>query len=174
MKKYSMVILLGLLLIYSCSTKYVVATETPKGTISVKDSVYYVGFLEKLKSYQDSLKGASKSWTYKGKFISKEGVEIDPRTLPDFVPVEKQPEPIQSPRAAYPIQAVNEKIEGTVWVKMWVDEQGIPRLATVLESSNKIFNQPALIAGMNWIFRPAQMEGKPVAVYVSIPFKFRL
>lgn len=95
---------------------------------------------------------------------------------PDFVPVEKQPQPIPGSAIApvYPELARLSGVEGTVWVKIWVDEKGNSRKAVIMRSDAEIFNQVSIDAAMKWKFSPAILKGKPVAVWVSIPFKFRL
>lgn len=95
---------------------------------------------------------------------------------PDFVPVEKQPNPIpgNNPAPVYPEIARRAGVEGTVWVKIWVDKEGNPKKAQILKSDAELFNQPAIDAAMKWKFTPAIMNNGPVAVWVSIPFKFRL
>jgi outer membrane biosynthesis protein TonB len=37
-----------------------------------------------------------------------------------------------------------------------------------------LFNEVAVAAAMQWVFTPAVMNNGPVAVWVSIPFKFKL
>jgi TonB family protein len=64
--------------------------------------------------------------------------------------------------------------KGTVWVKLWVDEKGNVREATVLKSDAEILNQPSIDAAMKWKFEPAILKGQPVDVWVTIPFKFKL
>ncbi|MBW7887515.1 MAG: energy transducer TonB [Bacteroidetes bacterium] len=95
---------------------------------------------------------------------------------PDFVPVEKQPQPIpgNNPAPAYPEIARRAGVEGTVWVKIWVDKDGHPKKAIVQKSDAELFNQPAIDAAMKWKFTPAIMNNGPVAVWVSIPFRFKL
>jgi protein TonB len=95
---------------------------------------------------------------------------------PDFVPVEKQPQPLpgNNPAPVYPEIARRAGVEGTVWVKIWVDKEGNPKKAQVLKSDAELFNQPAIDAAMRWKFTPAIMNNGPVSVWVSIPFKFRL
>jgi hypothetical protein len=46
--------------------------------------------------------------------------------------------------------------------------------AEVTRSDAEIFNQPALDAGKQWLFKPAMSKGKPIAVWVSVPFRFKL
>lgn len=93
---------------------------------------------------------------------------------PDFVPVEKQPVPILNPAPEYPAVARSSKIEGTAWVKLWIDESGKTRKAVVIKSDNDIFNKPSVDAALQWTFTPAMLNKKPVDVWVSIPFKFKL
>jgi len=74
----------------------------------------------------------------------------------------------------YPELAQRAGVEGTVWVKIWVDKEGKPRKALVLKSTAELFNQAAVDAAMKWVFTPALMRNGPVSVWVSIPFKFML
>jgi len=93
----------------------------------------------------------------------------------DFVPVEKQPTPIKESMAApiYPEIARRAGIEGTVWLKLWVDTEGNVRKTAVLKSDDEIFNKPSIDAAIKWKFEPAMIKGKPTSVWVSIPFKFK-
>lgn len=95
---------------------------------------------------------------------------------PDFVPVEKMPNPIpgNNPPPVYPEIARRAGVEGTVWVKIWVDKDGNPKKAVIQKSDAELFNQPAIDAAMKWKFTPAIMNNGPVSVWVSIPFKFKL
>jgi periplasmic protein TonB len=93
---------------------------------------------------------------------------------PDFVPVEKTPEPIKKPAPVYPEIARRAGVEGTVWVKIWVDKEGKAKKAQVIKTDAELFNQSAIDAAMQWTFTPAVMNNGPVAVWVSIPFKFKL
>lgn len=93
---------------------------------------------------------------------------------PDFVPVEKQPVPVKQVTPIYPELAQRAQMEGTVWVKIWVDKEGKPKKAVVIKSDAEIFNQAAIDAAMQWVFTPAIMNNGPVAVWVAIPFKFKL
>lgn len=110
-----------------------------------------------------------------------EGVQIeqdiqieDDAPPPDFVPVEKQPVPVKQVTPVYPELAQRANMEGTVWVKIWVDKEGKARKAVVLKSDAEIFNEAAINAAMQWVFTPAIMNNGPVAVWVAIPFKFKL
>ncbi|HLP16713.1 MAG TPA: energy transducer TonB [Bacteroidota bacterium] len=94
----------------------------------------------------------------------------------DYLPVDKQPVPLKghTPWPAYPDSARRAGIEGMTYVKIWIDEQGNPHQAEVIKTENAIFNQPSIDAAMQWKFKPAILKDKPVAVWITIPFKFKL
>lgn len=92
----------------------------------------------------------------------------------DFVEVEKEPTVISKKDPVYPELALRAGIEGKVWVKVWVDTEGKARSVIVLKSDNDVFNQSAVEAAKQFVFTPAYLRGRPVSVWVSIPFKFRL
>jgi TonB family protein len=91
---------------------------------------------------------------------------------PDFVQYEKAPELLKKVEPEYPAIALKAGLEGTVWVKVWVDELGNVVEASVLKSDEKIFDEAAKIAASRWKFSPAISKGQPVAVWVTIPFRF--
>ena len=101
-----------------------------------------------------------------------EGTENEP---PDpFVPYEKAPEAVKQVQPKYPELATRAGLEGTVWVKIWIDKAGKPKKAVVIKSEAEIFNPSATEAAMQWVFTPALMKNGPVPVWVSIPFRFKL
>ncbi len=93
---------------------------------------------------------------------------------PDFVAVDVQPKIVQLPNPEYPKAAIEKKIEGRVIVKLWVDEKGRTKKAVIVESDNEIFNKPSIDAAEKARFTPAMAKGKPVDVWVLIPFTFKL
>ena len=101
-------------------------------------------------------------------------IEEDEAPPADYVPYEKAPEAVKQIQPKYPDLATRAGLEGTVWVKIWVDKEGKPKKAVVQKSDAEIFNQPATEAAMQWIFTPAMMKNGPVSVWVSIPFRFKL
>ena len=100
---------------------------------------------------------------------------VDPDPNPrDFLPVEDVPKIILHPSPEYPPLALRAGLEGNVYVKALVDKDGSVKRAFLLKADNEIFAQAALDAALKWTFTPALMNGKPVKVWVSIPFRFRL
>jgi protein TonB len=104
-----------------------------------------------------------------------EGPKAKERLQPaDEVSVEKGPEPIKNVQPTYPDAAKKSKTEGMVWVKVWVDEKGNVAEATVEKSDAKVLDSAAVAAVKQWKFKPAISKGKPVSLWVTIPFKFKL
>lgn len=93
---------------------------------------------------------------------------------PDYVQYDQPPEPIRPFQPDYPSEALSRKQEGEVWVKLWVGETGTVVEANVIKSDAEVFNKSAIEAGMRWTFKPAIANGKPVAVWVTLPFRFKL
>ena len=48
------------------------------------------------------------------------------------------------------------------------------RKAVVMKSDNALFNVTSVLLAYKYKFTPARMNGKPVAVWVTIPFRYRL
>ena len=102
-------------------------------------------------------------------FFDNDNPDIDA-----FMPVEKQPQPIKQPQPKYPELAQRAGLEGTVWVKILVDKDGMPKRAVVQKSDAEVFEAPAIEAAMNSLFTPAVMNNGPVTCWVSIPYRFKL
>jgi TonB family protein len=92
---------------------------------------------------------------------------------PDFVDYDTPPRAVRAVIPVYPDSARQAGLDGDVWVKLWIDKQGKVRKAVVQHSTTGIFNQPCLDAAVQWLFRPAMKNGRPVDVWFSIPFEFR-
>jgi len=92
----------------------------------------------------------------------------------DFVPVDTEPVVLEKKEPTYPALALKAGIEGKVWVRVWIDENGSAHEVQVQKSDNDIFNQAAMDAAREFRFKPALLNGKPVAVWVAIPFKFKI
>ncbi len=93
---------------------------------------------------------------------------------PDFVAFEKAPEVVKPVTPKYPELARRAGMEGTVFVRVWVDKEGKVRKVEIQKSDAEIFNQPAIEAAEQMVFTPAVQGGSPVSVWVAMPFKFKL
>ncbi len=93
---------------------------------------------------------------------------------PDYVPYDQAPEVLNQEQPKYPALALKAGLEGTVWTKLWVDETGRVYQVYVTKSDAQIFDEAALDAARQWRFKPAMTKGKPVATWVSVPFRFKI
>jgi len=96
-----------------------------------------------------------------------------------FVAVENMPEPIGGIAAiqskiVYPEIAKRAGVEGTVYIKAYVNKKGIVTKAVVLKGIGAGCDKEALKAVEETKFKPGSQRGKPVNVMVSIPVVFKL
>jgi TonB family protein len=92
----------------------------------------------------------------------------------DYVEYDKPPEVINQVQPVYPVAALKDSVQGTVWLKVWIDDLGKVVEVKMQKSDGKMFDQAAIAAAKQWTFKPAIKKGKPIAVWVSIPFRFKL
>jgi protein TonB len=115
-----------------------------------------------------------------------EDTSFDPNNLPDAPPpppgsgqefyvFDKAPKPKKIVQPEYPTLAREAEIEGTIIVKITVDERGRVLTAIVIKSTAQgIFDEPALKAVRQWIFDPAEQSGNPVKATITVPLEFSL
>ncbi len=107
--------------------------------------------------------------------VIEEDIQIeDEGPPPDFVAFDKPPVPIKQAKPVYPDIARKAGLQGTVIVKLWIDKEGKVKRAEILKSDSDVFNQPAIDAAMQFVFTPALQRDRPVPVWLSMPFRFRL
>jgi TonB family protein len=100
---------------------------------------------------------------------------VDPEPLPGkYMCIERPPEVIMTSVPEYPDLAKRIGLDGSVTINVLVDKEGKVKKVLLMKSTDDVFIQPALDAAKKWVFTPAIMNGKPVPVWVAIPFRFRL
>ena len=107
-------------------------------------------------------------------------IDVDPgEYLPpegEFVAVQEEPKIIKKIEPVYPELARQAGVEGKVVLAILVDKEGKVREVKVAKSSgaNVGFEDEAVNAAKQWIFKPAIQNNKPVAVWTYQPVIFRL
>lgn len=91
-----------------------------------------------------------------------------------LIDVDKQPGYIFQKQAKYPAAAIKDKAEGTVWVDMTVTEEGKVEDVRLIKGARGDLDTAALTAAKDWLFTPAEKNGKPIKVHVSVPFRFKI
>lgn len=89
-------------------------------------------------------------------------------------PYDQAPEAITMVQPKYPDAATRAGTEGTVWTNVAIDEKGKVVKVTISKSDAEIFNQPSIDAALQWVFKPAMKDGKPIATEVAIPFRYKI
>lgn len=74
----------------------------------------------------------------------------------------------------YPADLKRKGVEGFVEIGFVVDENGLVVNARVLSSSQREFEQAALLAVAKWKFKPGKKGGKSVKTNMSVPINFSL
>ncbi len=74
----------------------------------------------------------------------------------------------------YPEDAIKNKIEGTVYVLAYVNENGDVDFAEVLKGIGYGCDESAKKAVLETKFKPAYTQGKPTKVRIVIPIRFKL
>lgn len=96
-----------------------------------------------------------------------------------FVAVEEMPEPIGGivsiqKRIVYPEIAKRAGVQGRVYVKAFVDENGVVFKVELLKGIGAGCDEAALDAVKKSLFSPGKQRGKPVKVQVTVPILFQL
>lgn len=111
------------------------------------------------------------------KITKKEVIEEKEKTVYQSFEVEKAPECVnlQQVRSSmvYPPMAIEAQIEGKVTVKVLVDGDGsVIKVGSV--NGPDIFRDEVSSKSMQLQFTPGLQNGKPVKVWVTVPFVFKL
>ncbi len=91
-----------------------------------------------------------------------------------YTKVDVNPVPVKTPPPDFPEVAKRDGISGVVAVSVVLDEKGLVATCTVSKSSNSIFDESAVAAVKKWKFKPAQKDGAPVKMKLTIPIRFDL
>lgn len=84
------------------------------------------------------------------------------------------PVPVRTVAPDYPYELRREGIAGVVTISCVIDARGNVTDVTVEKSTNPAFNNSAVAALKKWKFKPATLEGEPVAQKIIIPLKFNV
>jgi protein TonB len=103
--------------------------------------------------------------------------DSDSSSLPipaDEYLVSKMPSVAVDVRIPYPPEAKEKKIEGKVVLDLLIDAKGIVRDAKIISGPGYGLNEAALQAITQFKFKPAEVDGKPVAVRIPFTYNFLL
>jgi periplasmic protein TonB len=83
--------------------------------------------------------------------------------------------PLNNPNPVYPPDAVRQRLEGVVLLRVTISASGKVSRANVFESSgHRQLDEAARVAVSRWEFAPASRDGQPVEWTARLPVRFRL
>ena len=86
----------------------------------------------------------------------------------------QHPRKITAVPATYTEVARKEKIQGVVVLLATIDEEGAVEDVQVVQGLPYGLTEQAIESLKQWTFEPATLDGKPVAVFYNLTFRFRL
>ena len=108
--------------------------------------------------------------------IEEEIVEEEPVF---FIAVEEEPEPIGGihgieSRLEYPPIAIHAGVQGRVFIRAYVNENGDVVNAEILKGIGAGCDEEALKAVLETKFKPGKQRGRPVKTQISLPILFKI
>jgi protein TonB len=104
--------------------------------------------------------------------------EVDIDYIPgsdEFVAVEIQPEMIYEHRSPYPKFAKSAGLEGVIWVKALVDEEGnVMKAIIAKECGVASLDELAVKDAYEYKYKPAIQNGRPTKVWVAYKVEYKL
>jgi TonB family protein len=85
-----------------------------------------------------------------------------------------RPQIIAQTRPEYTVEARKARLQGTVILEVMIDREGCIQQARVLKGLPMGLDQAALDAVKQWVFLPARLDSKPVAVFYVLTTSFQL
>lgn len=104
--------------------------------------------------------------------LSKDDADALPTPTDEFL-VSQMPVVLSEVKPIYPKEAREARQEGAVVVDALIDASGSVRQVVVIDGPS-VFREAALVAIKQFRFKPALVEGNPVAVRIRYTLKFRL
>jgi TonB family protein len=98
------------------------------------------------------------------------GIERSPTV--DLPPGVNRPVPVRALAPRYPEKLISAGVEGSAWVRCWVDGKGEPHDISAFEATQPEFAEAAVAAVTKWSFAPGTRDGRPLGMWVAIPFNF--
>lgn len=104
--------------------------------------------------------------------LEKDDVDSLPAPTEEYL-VSEMPQVMSEVRPVYPKEAREKGLEGSVVMDVLIDNKGTVRQVSIIEGED-IFRQGAIEAMKKFLFKPAKVDGRPVAVKIRYSLKFLL
>ncbi len=154
-------------------------------TVKIRNAAFMLIFAYATLAYTVHSEVAARTWTLSelDTLSSREWLWIDKKynePISEYYTETDAPDklPVRSRYIApkYPKEASKAGAEGSVWVKILIDEKGKVRAARILEDSGTDvgFEDAALAAAIKSKWKPAIKNGNPISIWVSFESAFYL
>lgn len=90
----------------------------------------------------------------------------------EFEKFHQQPRVVSQTRPVYPVDMQNAGTAGEVMVDLIVDKDGGVQNAFALSSTDKAFEEAAVKAVSQWVFKPGEANGHAVFSHIQVPIVF--
>lgn len=90
----------------------------------------------------------------------------------DLAPGVTGPVALRTIAPKYPERLICAGVAGSTWVHCWIDRTGEPHDVMALDATLPEFAEAAVVAVRKWSFAPARRDGRPLGMWVAIPFEF--
>jgi len=101
-----------------------------------------------------------------GSSVSPNTWDVRGRVKPPILRFKKEP--------VYPPSAVKNHIQGLTIIQAVVSEKGFAKELRVVKSVSPLLDLASLLAVSQWTYEPAQLDGRPVPVYLTVSVNFQL
>ncbi|MEO0293514.1 MAG: TonB family protein [candidate division WOR-3 bacterium] len=93
---------------------------------------------------------------------------------PKFIPYEVPPKPLNLDKVSFPYPEAARRlgITGTVYLNLWITEEGNVTKVVLAKSAHPILDKVAIENAKNLKFSPAMQGNRPVAIWYSFPVRF--
>lgn len=104
-----------------------------------------------------------------GGVIGGTGTELPPFPSPDV-----GPRPIRMPLPSYTVEAIRQKVKGSVKLRVVIDVQGKVRVLEILRSIPELDDEAIRTVESSWRFQPAMKNGRPISCLSDLVVRFNL
>lgn len=108
------------------------------------------------------------------RFLLGDGDKKAAGVAPTRLEASQKPKLVKKVSPVYPEAALQEKLQGTVVIEIYINEKGQVRAARILETASPILNDAALKAVRQWEYEPFVKDGKAVPVAFTVTVTFAL
>jgi len=94
--------------------------------------------------------------------------------LPQFPTPDVGPRPLRMPPASYTEEAIRNNVQGSIKLRVVIDEQGKVRVLDVLRSIPELDDEAIRTVESSWRFQPAMKNGRPISCLSNLVVRFNL